>query len=41
MAKKNSEKATIYSESSIYNSIDTFEYVPEKDKSFEAFLQAL
>ena len=36
MAKKNSEN-TIFSQSSIYNSIETFEYVPENDKIFEAF----
>ena len=34
---KNSEKDTIFSQSSIYNSIETFEYVPENDKTFEAF----
>ena len=34
---KNSEKDAIFSQSSIYNSIDTFEYVPENDKTFEAF----
>ena len=34
---KNSEKDTIFSQSTIYNSIDTFEYVPENDKTFEAF----
>ena len=37
MAKKNSEKDTIFSQSTIYNSIDTFEYVSENDKTFEAF----
>ena len=37
MSQKNSEKDTIFSQSTIYNSIDTFEYVPEKDKMFEAF----
>ena len=37
MAKKNSEKDTIFSQSTIYNSIDTFEYVPENEKTFEAF----
>ena len=34
---QNSEKDTIFSQSSIYNSIETFEYVPENDKTFEAF----
>ena len=34
---KNSEKDMIFSQSSIYNSIDTFEYVLENDKTFEAF----
>ena len=34
---KNSEKDTIFSQSTIYNSIDTFEYVPENNKTFEAF----
>ena len=34
---KNSEKDTIFSQSSIYNSIETFEYIPENDKTFEAF----
>ena len=34
---KNTEKDTIFSQSTIYNSIDTFEYVPENDKTFEAF----
>ena len=34
MAKKNSEKDTIFSQSTIYNSIDTFEYIPENDKTF-------
>ena len=34
---KNSEKDTIFSQSTIYNSIETFEYVPENDKTFEAF----
>ena len=33
---KNSEDR-IYSQSTIYNSIETFEYVPENDKTFEAF----
>ena len=33
---KNSEKKTIFSQSIIYNSIETFEYEPEKDKTFEA-----
>ena len=37
MAKKNSEKDMEFSQSTIYNSIDTFEYVPENDKTFEAF----
>ena len=37
MALKNSEKDTIFVQSTIYNSIDTFEYVPENDKTFEAF----
>ena len=37
MAKKNSEKDMVFSQSTIYNSIDTFEYVPENDKTFEAF----
>ena len=35
--KKNSEKDTIFSQSTIYNSIETFEYVPENDKTFETF----
>ena len=35
--KKKSEKDTIFSQSSIYNSIDIFEYVSENDKTFEAF----
>ena len=30
---KNSEKDTLFSQSTIYNSIDTFEYVPENDKT--------
>ena len=30
-------KNTIFSQSTIYNSIETFEYVPENDKTFEAF----
>ena len=34
---KNSEKYTIFTQSTIYNSIDTFEYVPENDKTFEVF----
>ena len=34
---KNCEKNTIFSQSSIYNLIETFEYVPENDKTFEAF----
>ena len=34
---KNSEKDTIFPQSSIYNSIETFEYVSENDKTFEAF----
>ena len=34
---KNSEKDTIFSQSTIYNLIETFEYVPENDKTFEAF----
>ena len=34
---KNSEKDTIYSQSTIYNLTETFEYVPENDKTFEAF----
>ena len=33
---KNSEK-DIFSQSSIYNSIETFEYAPENNKMFEAF----
>ena len=37
MAQKNSEKGMTYSQSTIYNSIETFEYVPENDKTFEAF----
>ena len=37
MAKKNSEKDTIFSQSTIHNSFDTFEYVPENDKTLEAF----
>ena len=34
---KNSEKDTIFSQSTIHNSIDTFEYVPENDKTFDGF----
>ena len=34
---KNSEKDTIFSQSTIYNSIDIFEYVLENHKTFEAF----
>ena len=34
---KKSEKETIFSQSTIYNSIKTFEYVPENDKTFETF----
>ena len=34
---ENSEKDTIFSQSTIYDSIQTCEYVPEKDKTFEAF----
>ena len=34
---KNSEKDTIFFQSTIYNSMETFEYVPENDKTFEAF----
>ena len=37
MAQKNSEKGMTYSQSTIYNSIETFEYVPENDKTVEAF----
>ena len=37
MSKKNSEKDTVFSQSTIYNPIDIFEYVPENDKTFEAF----
>ena len=32
---KNSEKDPIFSESTIYNSIDTLEYAPENNKTFE------
>ena len=35
--KKNSEKDSIFSQSTIYNSIETFEYVSANDKMFEAF----
>ena len=28
---------TIFSQSAIYNSIETFEYVPENDNKLEAF----
>ena len=41
MAKKNSEKDTLFSQSTIYNSTETFEYVPENDKTFEAFTGAM
>ena len=34
---KNSEKDTIFSQSTIYNSIETFKYVPENDKTFKVF----
>ena len=34
---KNSGKDTIFSQSTIYNSIETFENVPDNDKTFEAF----
>ena len=34
---KFSEKDTIFSQSTICNSIDSFEYVPENDKTFVAF----
>ena len=34
---KNSDKDTIFSQGTIYNSIETFEYIPENDKSLEAF----
>ena len=37
MAKKNSEKDTVFSQSTIYNSTETFESVPVNDKTFEAF----
>ena len=37
----NSEKDSIFSQSTIYNSIDTFEYVPENNKTFEAFTGAM
>ena len=36
----NSEKDAIFSLSSIYNSIETFEYVPENDKTFEGFYRS-
>ena len=35
--KKNSERDTIFFQSKIYISIETFEYVPENDKTFVAF----
>ena len=35
----NSEKSTIFSQSSIYNMTETFEYVSENDKTFEDFYQ--
>ena len=35
--KKNSEKDTLFSQRTIYNSIDIFEYVSENNKTFEAF----
>ena len=38
---KNSEKDTIFYQNTIYNSIDTFEYVPENDKMFETLTGAL
>ena len=41
MAKKKPEKDTIFSQNTIYNSIEKFEYVPENDKTFEVFIQAL
>ena len=34
---KISEKDSIFSQSTIYNSIKTFKYVPENDKMFKAF----
>ena len=37
LGSKSTEKDTIVSQSTIYNSIKTFEYVPENDKTFEAF----
>ena len=37
MTQKNHEKDTIFSRSTIYKSIDTSEYVPVNDKTFEAF----
>ena len=37
MDKKNSVKDTIFSQNSIYTPIETFEYVPENDKTFEDF----
>ena len=36
-SSKSAEKDTIFSQSTIYNTIDTLEYVPENDKTFEAF----
>ena len=36
MAQKNL-KDTIFSQCTMYNSIETFEYVPENDKTLEAF----
>ena len=37
MAQKTLKKTRYFPKSTIYNSIDTFEYVPENDKTFEAF----
>ena len=37
MAQKNPGKDSIYSQSTIYNSTETFEYVSENYQTFEAF----
>ena len=37
----NSEKDTIFSQSTIYNSIDTFEFVPENVKCSGLFIGAM
>ena len=34
---KTSENDTTFSKGTIYSTIETFEYVPENDKTFDAF----